>query len=151
MEENNFNGYAESTEPSGSKAMAIVSLVLGIVSIVCCICGLPFAVVGLILAILVLVKNKNGRGQAIAGLVTSIIGLIIGVYMVISLISFMPYMDEYKDFIANAPAYAEEYDEYGTYPPMIEHMIDDGLMEEEQAEQIMDQFVNTVGSAEENE
>lgn len=136
-------------EENGSKAMSVVSLVLGIISMLCCCIGFPFAIVGIILAIIALVKKKNGKGLAIAGLITSAITLVISIFSAISLIPLAPYFDGYMDFVENAPAYAEEYEEYGTYPPFMEDLIEDGKIPEEQAEQIMDQLIKSIPASSE--
>ena len=62
-------------------ALAIVSLVLGIVSLVVCCCSglfsVPFGIGGIICAVL---SKKNGKsGMATAGLVCSIIGVVFGI------------------------------------------------------------------------
>ena len=72
--------------PSG---FAIAGLVLGILSLVCCcfwyVSGI-FAILGLIFSIIVLAKNKPGRGMAIAGAICSGIGLVMAVFMAICVI-----------------------------------------------------------------
>ena len=69
--------------------MAIASLVLGILSIVCCCAGffgiLP-GVIGLILAIICFSKGNKG-GMAVAGLVLNIIGVALAVVALIMLIT----------------------------------------------------------------
>ncbi len=63
-----------------SSAMAVVSLVLGILSIVCCcIPWLPtlFAIIGLILGIIVLAKGKPGKVMAIIAIVCSGISILL--------------------------------------------------------------------------
>ena len=72
--QNNGNGQKKDT-------LAVVSLVLGIVSLVLCCCsGLfstPFGIGGIICAVL---SKKNGKsGIATAGMVCSIIGVVFGV------------------------------------------------------------------------
>lgn len=98
----NGQGASQSTfSPSG---FAIASLVLGILSLVCCcfwyVSGI-FAVIGLVFSIIVLVKHKPGRGMAIAGLICSAIGLIIAVIMGIMVIYIGMNMsaDDYKKII----------------------------------------------------
>ncbi|MCR5210307.1 MAG: DUF4190 domain-containing protein [Lachnospiraceae bacterium] len=75
---NNYNNVNyDSNKPNG---LQIAALVLGIISIVCCCCGLldsVFAVIGLILAIVGNQKNKAGLGKA--ALIISIIGLVLSV------------------------------------------------------------------------
>ena len=69
--------------------MAIASLVLGILAIVCCCAGffgiLP-GVIGLILAIICFSKGNKG-GMAVAGLVLNIIGVALAVVALIMLIA----------------------------------------------------------------
>lgn len=98
----NRQGSSKSTfSPSG---FAIASLVLGILSLVCCcfwyVSGI-FAVIGLVFSIIVLVKHKPGKGLAIAGLICSAIGLIIAVIMGIMIIYIGANMsvDDYKKII----------------------------------------------------
>lgn len=65
---------AETAPTNNGKGMSIASMVLGIVSVVCC--GFPVAIVGLILGGISLSKKYDGRGMAIAGVVLSIISLV---------------------------------------------------------------------------
>lgn len=134
-------------EDNGSKGMAVVSLVLGILSLVCCCIGFPFAIVGLILAIIVLAKGKNGKGLAVGGLITSVICLIISAIVGISMIPVMPYMNGFIDLGKNAESYIEDYQENGTYPPVVDQMIEDGLIPEDQADELMDQMVEQLEAA----
>lgn len=128
----------------GSKGLSIAALIMGILSMLCCCIGFPFAIVGIILAIIVLVKGKNGKGLAIAGLITSGITLIISIITAISMIPVIPYIDGIKDYIENVEEYVSEYEEDGTYPPVIDKMIEDGLIPADQADQLMDQMVNSM-------
>ena len=96
-------------EENGSKGMAVASLVFGILGMVICCINFPFAIIGLILALVVLTKKKAGKGLAIAGLITSLITLIISTYVVISV---LPYKDEMADWFQNANVYIEEYKDY---------------------------------------
>lgn len=90
---NNTNNYQDYTnmqyqapygqeEPPKTNGMQIASLVLGILGIPACCCygvpGVLFGVIGLILAIL---GNRKigGRGVGVAGLVCSIIAIILGI------------------------------------------------------------------------
>lgn len=71
----------EEKEPS--KALAIVSMVLGIISLCCCWCfgysGLLLSAAALVCGIVALVKNMNGKGMAIAGVICGGIALILSV------------------------------------------------------------------------
>lgn len=69
-----------------SNGMSIASLVLGITSIIlCCACGFPviLGTVGLIFGIISLVQNRQDSGMAVAGIITSTIGIILGIVVVI--------------------------------------------------------------------
>ena len=79
------------------ETLAIVSLVLGIVSlVVCCCSGLfstPFGIGGIICAVL---AQKNGKsGIATAGLICSIIGVVFGfVSAILGIMVFMALMSD---------------------------------------------------------
>ncbi len=74
-----------------TNGMALTGLILGIVSLtfgLCCCSGLPFSVLGVIFSAIGLSQinrdpqNQQGRGLAIAGLVVSILGLLVGLLLV---------------------------------------------------------------------
>ncbi len=95
-------------QDTGAGAMAIVSLIMGILSIVtCCVgIGLIFGVVAIILAGISLSKKK-GKGVSIGGLVTGIIGtllsLVIVIYMVMAGVAFGTLKDD--------PEFQKEFNE----------------------------------------
>ncbi len=71
-------------EAAPSSAMAIISLVLGIFSLICCCTVVPAvsaAAIGLILGIISLKNNYGGKSMATAGIVLCSIGLAIGAVM----------------------------------------------------------------------
>lgn len=86
-------------QETGAGAMAIVSLIMGILSIVtCCVgIGLIFGIVAIILAGISLSK-KRGKGVSIGGLVTGIIGtllsLVIVIYMIMAGVAFGTMKDD---------------------------------------------------------
>ena len=131
-------------EENGSKGLSVCALIFGILGILCCCVGFPFAIIGLILAIIALAKHKAGKGLAIAGLITSLITLIISAYMAISV---LPYTDEIVDYTQNIETYVEQYQEDGSFPPLYEKFISEGKMTEEQAQQFMDMVVSSAGQA----
>ena len=96
----------ESNSTFSPSGFAIASLVLGILSIVCCcawyISGI-FAILSIAFAIIVLTKNKPGRGMAIAGLVCAAIGIIIAIVMLVMVVVVGTSMsaDDYKSIIDN--------------------------------------------------
>lgn len=87
FDSNNYeSGTSTYTQPTdnapktGSKALEICALVFGVLGIVCCICYGLFGVIGLILSIICLATGKKS-GLSIAGLVCSILGVILTVIM----------------------------------------------------------------------
>lgn len=71
----------------GNDTLAIVSLILGIASIVlCCLwyLGLPLSIAGIVCSVMSSKKQKSGL--ATAGLVCSIIGIVLVVFMIILVI-----------------------------------------------------------------
>ncbi len=98
-----IGGYQMYETNSAADRKAQVGMVLGIISLVtgitCCLffVSVITGLIGLIYSIIALNKKTNTQGKAIAGLVMSIIGLLIGIYMTFSLI-----------YVLNDPAYMEE-------------------------------------------
>lgn len=75
-----------------TNALAIVGMVMGIISIVFSCCygsGILFGIAGLICSIIANKQNKTGAGTA--GLVTSIIGIVISVLVLIVVIIAIAY------------------------------------------------------------
>jgi hypothetical protein len=127
-------------ETKTKKGLSIAALILGILGMLCCCLGFPFAIVGLILGIVALVKGCGGKGLAIAGIITSLITLVVSTITAVSLIPFAPYIEGFVELGQNADACIEEYEEDGVLPEVVEQMIDDGLLTESDAEIFMDSF-----------
>lgn len=125
----------------GSSGLSIAGMVLGILSICCCCISYVFAIPAFILSIIALAKKKSGKGMAIAGLITSIIGLIFSVIILISNIIARPYKAGMEDFMNNVEEYRIEYELTGEYPPVIDDMIEGGLIKEENASQLTEQYM----------
>lgn len=72
---------------NGKQGFAIASMIIGICSIVfsCCVPYITFfsSIPGLILGIISLKKNENGKGMAIAGIITSGCALIFSLLLAI--------------------------------------------------------------------
>lgn len=86
----NSNGNA----PQGGKGMAVASMVLGIVAIVLsCIwyISIPCAIIGLILGIMYNKKNAKS-GMATAGIVCSIIALILVVVVLLMAVAGLAFL-----------------------------------------------------------
>ena len=85
----NMQGGYPGYQPTPSSALAIASLVLGIIGLLTglMIFGAVLGLVGVILCIVALVKVKNGtasgKGMAIGGIVTGALGMIAAVAMVV--------------------------------------------------------------------
>lgn len=90
----NYTPQPNVNEPNPGHGLAIASLVLGIISIVSCCCvylSVVAGVVGVVLAILSKNKSKDNKfeGLAMAGLVCSIIGVVISVGYIVYVIVMM--------------------------------------------------------------
>ena len=64
-----------------AKGFAVTSLVLGILSLICC--GVVLSIPGVIFGIVSLNKKKEQNGMAIAGIVLSAIGLVASIIIII--------------------------------------------------------------------
>lgn len=80
-----YAGY----EPKKSAALAIASLVLGVISILSgvIIVGGFFGFVGIILGIIALIQIRKGKatgkGMAIGGIVTGVVGIVISIVVIV--------------------------------------------------------------------
>ena len=110
MNENNYqneNDYSYRTVmdvKSKNRAFAIVSMVLGILSIVCCCIyyvGIVAAIIAVVFASVSRAKMGYFDGFAIAGLITGIIGIVFGAAMIVVDIFFVEALDAYLE--ANYP------------------------------------------------
>ncbi len=98
MDNNNLNETPVYTDGAveESKGLAIASLILGIVSILCG--GGIFGIVGLILAIVA--KKKGQAGPHTVGLILSIIGLVLG--LIATIVVFSIYGLAIISYLGNA-------------------------------------------------
>lgn len=102
----NYTPQPNVNEPDPGHGLAIASLVLGIVSLLSCCCvylSVVAGVVGVVLAILSKNKSKENKfeGMAMAGLVCSIIGVVLSVGYIIFGVAMM-----------NSPAYQDIMEQY---------------------------------------
>lgn len=76
--------YHSSSRP-GSSGFGIASMVLGILALVffCGCINIPLAIISIILAIIQLSRKGEGKGFAIAGIVTSVVSVILTVIMIV--------------------------------------------------------------------
>jgi hypothetical protein len=84
-----------SGQPPKTKSFATAGLVCSILAWICC-CGFPFNLLGLVFSLVALSQISRhpelyeGRGLAIAGLVLSIVSLLLGLGMVLWSLAFNP-------------------------------------------------------------
>lgn len=74
----------ETAEGGSGKGLSIAGLILGIASILCCLCpcfNFILALVGLILSIVA--KKKGSEGPSTGGLITSILGIVLSILVLI--------------------------------------------------------------------
>lgn len=68
--------------PVSESRYAVISLVLGVLSFLgCCLYGFGgvfIGIIGIVFSIIALTKHQPNQGMAIAGLITSILGFILG-------------------------------------------------------------------------
>ncbi|MBR6791849.1 MAG: DUF4190 domain-containing protein [Ruminococcus sp.] len=108
---------------SGRTGFAVASLVLGILSVLCCCCGMTviLAPLSIIFGIIALVKRHGGKPMAIVGVVLSTLAIIATIALSIFINEKLgPYIDDYMKFIQNAPQVIEEYNETGELPDYLE-------------------------------
>lgn len=95
------------TAQGGSNGLAIAAMIVGIASVALCMFVVP-AIVGLVLGIVALgqaKKGASGRGMAIAGVVTSAVGLALGVvFIIIGMVSDGSTADDYGSYTTQGPA-----------------------------------------------
>lgn len=145
FEPNSYDNYSNTVDEQtqGNKSMAITSMVLGIISLVVCICfvlSIPLGIVSIILAIIVLVKKRNGKSFAIAGIVTSAISIVTSI---VTIVLMMPYIQFGMEISKDPNALSvmiEEYQEDGTIPQSVLDLCDGN---EEMAKAFMDGFTQS--------
>ena len=86
-----YTDYSDDTEEGGgSIGFAIASLVCGCLSILCCVGGCVswiFSIVAIVMGIITITKKYDGRGFAIAGLITGGIGILLSIVILIAMVS----------------------------------------------------------------
>ncbi|WP_078379972.1 DUF4190 domain-containing protein [Sutcliffiella halmapala] len=82
----------QTVEIKQTNTKAIIGLTLGILSILIPFLGLVLAVIGIVLYGMskreIVQNNENGSGLAVAGLICSIVGIVIQLFMILGLVSF---------------------------------------------------------------
>lgn len=121
----NPNNYQPQQRPAPKKknAFSIASLVCGIISIVVCCCGflsLPMGALSVLFALLARRQGKAMDGMCIAGIVTSVVGMIGGIIFLI-----FTFGSTYATM--NDPAYRDEL--YDTMEEMYGEEMTDYIFE----------------------
>lgn len=84
------------------QGLAIASMILGILSIILfCVFGFVLAIPGLILGVISLAQKRDGTGMAIAGVITSGLGFVLGICMLII------YIMSFKDLAGKDSPFAD--------------------------------------------
>lgn len=114
----------EHNPESGRIGFAVTSLVLGIVSVVLCCCGLGYicAPLSIIFGIISLVKRRGGKALAVTGIILSAITVIA---LAIFTVAYGAVMKKFMKFSENAPQIIEEYHETGELPDYIDEFRDE--------------------------
>lgn len=86
-------------QPSEKKVFGIISLICGILSILCCwvpVLNWILNLGGIICGIVSLVKHEDKKGLAIAGIICSSLGIIVCIILIVasaSLVSMIPALE----------------------------------------------------------
>lgn len=133
--DNSYYDYsAENHTPKPTNGLAVAALVVGILSILTCCCGIGgivFGCTGIFLAVMSKERSPM-QTNAKVGLILSIIGVILGFLVIIGAFLFVRNTDEeYRiriyDYLENYP-YEDYYDDYyEDYHPPYEDTLDDFL------------------------
>jgi uncharacterized membrane protein len=79
-------------EKSETNSKSIISLTLGILSIIVPFIGFVLGIIGVVLSRIatkeISKRNENGRGLAISGMICSIVGIVIQLFSVLGLIAY---------------------------------------------------------------
>ena len=107
------------TEKKSTMGLSIASMVIGILSMtLCCVLGSALGILGLIFGIIALAKKHEGTGMAIAGVITSIIGFLVGVFMIVYVIAVGYTVNTFSD---------EMYKEFSQNPDLKQYINDSNI------------------------
>lgn len=97
------------------KTFGIVSLICGIVAILCCISfiiGIPAGIVGIIMGCMSLKKKEASKGLPIAGIITSSLGILLTIILLISVITMGYFTNKASELNHNLNDIESEWDEF---------------------------------------
>ena len=107
------NNTTASVEPQGSKVLAIIAMICGILSLLCCcwfgVIGIIFSIVAIVLGAISLGKKNPGKGMAITAVITGGLALILSIIIAAG-------SAEIANQLVNNPefsSYMEQLEQYG--------------------------------------
>ena len=109
-------GYT--AEPEKKKVgFAITSLVLGILSVLCCCFGLGWitAIPGIIFGIIAVAKKQGAKGCSIAGIICSAVAILGAIVSLIATIAFGASMPDLVESLEDYSYSSDYYDDYDYY------------------------------------
>lgn len=132
MDGNNMNyqnnTYQQPAPAQPGKGFGIASMVLGIIALLVTLlsCCLPFLLIlsgllGLLSIVfgIIAIAKKRGKGMGIAGLICSVVGLLLAIVILIfsilmgaGLMAMPAFMEEYEDYYYDDYYYDYDYDDY---------------------------------------
>jgi hypothetical protein len=104
---NTYGGYSVRRKTNGFE---IASMVMGILSIITCCFGifsLPLGALGILFALLSRRKGSSMSGLSITGIVTSVIGMLLGILIILGAILTLSNSDFREKYID--PVYEQTY------------------------------------------
>ncbi|MBR6897570.1 MAG: DUF4190 domain-containing protein [Lachnospiraceae bacterium] len=122
--------------PGESNPLAVIALICGLVSFFCCICPGIAPLVGIagIICALCSKRKQPFRGTAIAGLIFSIIGVVIGIAIIAYLVwfytSILNNLDNLKLFLESNPEFKDQLKDVlkQYYPDYYKEIFPDGIL-----------------------
>lgn len=97
-----YPAYVESQDDSNG--MGVASLVMGIISLVCC-SSFIFSVLGIVFGVISLSRKKTNNGIAIAGVILSAVSIIIGIVIICVFVATGAYADLLNDIYSDTYFY----------------------------------------------
>ena len=97
------------------KTFGIISLICGIVAILCCISfiiGIPAGIVGIVMGCVSLKKKEASKGIPIAGIITSSLGILLTIILLISVITMGYFTNKASELNHNLNDIESEWDEF---------------------------------------
>ena len=109
---NQYNTPANTVSGRSVNSFAVASLIMGVCSIVLCCLGIfsiPMGGLGILFAILSRRKRKGMPGMGIAGMCTSILGLLFGLFFLIYVVFISAIMEDPDSRHMLDPLYEQTY------------------------------------------